>query len=771
MIRLVLLLCFSVFISVIQAQNELTGVINAYAEVEAIEPENCYLRLQVSDTTGFTGIEQVVIIQMQGATINTSNSSSFGDLTNIGSAGLYEIGQVDSVGANDLFLPFELVNTYDLNGRVQVVSMPKYESATVMDTLRATPWNGSIGGIVALEVSDTLLLNAPIDLNGAGFRGGLSQTNLPNDCSWLFNENDYAYDLNNWRGAAKGEGIAIIATNQEAGRGAQANGGGGGNDHNSGGGGGGNVVPGGQGGENDEPSLFGCQGEFPGRGGKPNLAEVERLYLGGGGGAGHANNNVGTDGGRGGGILILVANTIEAEDQFIHANGQAVIDGGGDGGGGGGAGGAVVLDFNVLAGSLTVECLGGQGGVVDNNSQDRCHGPGGGGSGGRLLLTTPGVPALLSVDLSGGDAGQTINSGACPDGNNGATAGADGAVELFPAVIRGDEPIAPAPPNAIFSFGILGSSVSFNNLSVDANSYLWHFGDNNSSNQQNPTHTYDQDGTYTVQLIAFGLCGIDTATLNVVIMAEALPNVFFTSTDANGCSPIAIIYTDLSTANITSREWTFPGGTPNSSADPNPTVFYNTPGTYDVILQATNSAGSDLFIAEDYVNVSIPVMADFGYSISGNTVDFINLASNAEQFEWNFGDGSPGVEAVAPSHTYAQPGIYDVTMIASNDDCASVITQEIFLGFTGTAELAALKLSLFPNPLATDNRLQITATQPAIEGIELQAISGQVVLSQRFGTAVAEAAMSLERLPAGLYLVRVETTEGIWLEKLIVSPR
>ena len=52
-------------------------------------------------------------------------------------------------------------------------------------------------------------------------------------------------------------------------------------------------------------------------------------------------------------------------------------------------------------------------------------------------------------------------------------------------------------------------------------------------------------------------------------------------------------FTDLSTGGITGWSWTFDGGTPATSTLQNPTVTYNTLGTYNVSLTASNSAGSD----------------------------------------------------------------------------------------------------------------------------------------------------------------------------------
>ncbi|MBN2172943.1 MAG: beta-propeller fold lactonase family protein [Bacteroidales bacterium] len=62
-------------------------------------------------------------------------------------------------------------------------------------------------------------------------------------------------------------------------------------------------------------------------------------------------------------------------------------------------------------------------------------------------------------------------------------------------------------------------------------------------------------------------------------------------------------FTDLSQNNPTSWEWDFEGGTPMVSSEPNPTVIYDTEGSFDVSLTVTNDAGSDTKTETDYINV------------------------------------------------------------------------------------------------------------------------------------------------------------------------
>ncbi|MEO5570675.1 MAG: M43 family zinc metalloprotease [Bacteroidia bacterium] len=71
------------------------------------------------------------------------------------------------------------------------------------------------------------------------------------------------------------------------------------------------------------------------------------------------------------------------------------------------------------------------------------------------------------------------------------------------------------------------------------------------------------------------------------------------------CEGTTLDYNDGSTNGVvTSWDWQFPGGTPSSSTSQNVSVQYNLPGTYDVILTATNAAGSSTKTAAGMVVVS-----------------------------------------------------------------------------------------------------------------------------------------------------------------------
>ncbi|MEM8526991.1 MAG: DUF4374 domain-containing protein [Bacteroidota bacterium] len=83
-------------------------------------------------------------------------------------------------------------------------------------------------------------------------------------------------------------------------------------------------------------------------------------------------------------------------------------------------------------------------------------------------------------------------------------------------------------PVAAFSFEVDNLTISFKNNSTDASTYVWEFGDGNASTDTNPTYTYEADGSYTVELTAFGENGNSTTTESVSVSAAAAPTLGYT---------------------------------------------------------------------------------------------------------------------------------------------------------------------------------------------------------------------------------------------------
>lgn len=392
------------------------GIINTAAGVDSLWID-CDQWVRMDRGLSVVPGDKVLLIQMKGAVVDTGEA--VGRLVASGGSGQFEFATVRSVQGTKLSLRAHLATPFNTRSAVQIIRIARYTKAVVDDTVRARPWDGRSGGVVALEVDDTLWLRAPIDVSGQGFRGGRVSRQGVGDCNLTMLMTDYA----NGSSGEKGEGTAVVMPRGNAGRSPWATGGGAGAAHNSGGGGGGNGGSGGRGGNQWE----GCNNPITngGFGASQNTVDRDslRLYLGGGGGGAHQNNGVGTAGAHGGGIIVVRAKTIVGGGSALVARGNDADTSLGDGAGGGGAGGSIVLASETLDLPLTLDARGGNGG---NNIHGSLHGPGGGGGGGMLVLVGRGLPALSPM-LAGGQRGATVTKPApqkwngSDDGNSGVT--------------------------------------------------------------------------------------------------------------------------------------------------------------------------------------------------------------------------------------------------------------------------------------------------------------------------------------------------------------
>ena len=389
-----------------QATTNISGIVNTYYRAIEIIPAKACIR--VASITGLNIDSKVMVIQMKGAGIITSNNSSFGDTTSLNEAGNYEIGTICHINGDSVFLFHDLLNTYSpAAGKVQVVQFAEYYSADVVDTVKAMPWNNAtgLGGVIAIYCEQDIILHKPISADSSGFSGGAyivsnGTCSNPGATGYIYN----ASSTSPQNGAYKGEGIADVTSAQSGGRGAPANGGGGGNNHNNGGGGGANLDAGGIGGGNS--SSAGCTNTLRGLAGKSlSNWNGQKIFLGGGGGAGHSNNGLSfVGGGNGGGIVFIWATNLNGNGNFIKANGTMGGSSLSDGAGAGGAGGTIILNVSNYTSAVSIQANGGAGGNSNDGANiGRCYGAGGGGSGGVIYFN--GALPAVTISSSGGTAG------------------------------------------------------------------------------------------------------------------------------------------------------------------------------------------------------------------------------------------------------------------------------------------------------------------------------------------------------------------------------
>jgi len=234
-----------------------------------------------------------------------------------------------------------------------------------------------------------------------------------------------------------------------------------------------------------------------------------------------------------------------------------------------------------------------------------------------------------------------------------------------------------ASPAANFSTTVNNLNVQTNNLSTNATSYLWNFGDGTPpSNATAPSHSYVLPGTYTIRLTATNECGQSVKEISVTVTSPI--SAAFSAATIQGCAPLTVTFNDQSTGNITGWMWSFEGGTPATSTAQHPTVTYTQPGSYNVSLTASSGSLQNSTQQTDYIVVSgAPITAFSALNLLGSqSVEFNNTTTAASSFHWHFGDGSES-DAANPSHSYQADGTYTVTLIANNACGSDTATQQV----------------------------------------------------------------------------------------------
>ncbi len=448
--------------------------------------------LHASISTMISAGDILVVMQMMGSEIDTSNnhesSGDYGDgaggleqagVLNTGTfiAGQYEfviatgpvsggVIPIEGVGtANGLLNEYVNSNTTTATlgvRRYQVIKVPQFSRLTITGEVVSDRWNGRWGGVSALNVrADLDVQSGSFNADGRGFRGG----------QFFPDRSDNLESAVNGNFGFKGEGIAGFpqrlfsrvlleeqpltngeesglagytgvdnlgplgtAWTRDAGQGAPGTAGsGGGGGEDAGGGGGGNFNRGGNGGQGvDGANTEGFGGaSFP-----QHVAATPDLFAMGGGGGASNGNDIGSldltvsSGQAGGGIVFVRSVRVDASGGgTISADGDSGGTAASEGGGGGGAGGTVLIHTdNSTVDGVTFSAVGGAGG----SNLALLDGGGGGGSGGVIWLSDTAIGSA-TIDAVGGAAG-TGASGGVYDG----TAGGDGALNSIGSIAEFD---------------------------------------------------------------------------------------------------------------------------------------------------------------------------------------------------------------------------------------------------------------------------------------------------------------------------------------------
>lgn len=186
----------------------------------------------------------------------------------------------------------------------------------------------------------------------------------------------------------------------------------------------------------------------------------------------------------------------------------------------------------------------------------------------------------------------------------------------------------------------------------------------------------------------------------------APPVADFGALPTTGEFPLNVVFTDLSTGNITRRTWDFGDGTTATGIAPS--HVYTALGTYTVSLTTTGPGGSDTETKPNLIVVSaaLPVADFLAFPTNGQTplnVAFSDVSSGSIATRtWDFGDGGTST-AIHPSHAYAAVGSYTVSLTTTGpagsdtetkQDCIVVLPPRPQAGFTASPSSGRVPLEV-----------------------------------------------------------------------------
>ncbi len=238
----------------------------------------------------------------------------------------------------------------------------------------------------------------------------------------------------------------------------------------------------------------------------------------------------------------------------------------------------------------------------------------------------------------------------------------------------------------------------------------------------------------------------------------------FTSDITEICEEGTVQFMDESSGGeVTSWQWIFEGGNPATSSDQNPSVYYDTPGSWDVTLRVNGPEG-DAVVIDNYIHV---------YELPNVTLDQFEVACIYwEPYELTGGLPEGGVymgDGVDENGVFhpevAGIGEHVITYTyAVMEGCENSAEQTLVVDeCVGINEMTDGYIQIFPNP--ADNFVNISSGS-TINTLEIYSYTGQLI--ENIAVNNNNYRLNTSDYPAGIYSIRIRTTEDKVIKKHLI---
>jgi PKD repeat protein len=328
------------------------------------------------------------------------------------------------------------------------------------------------------------------------------------------------------------------------------------------------------------------------------------------------------------------------------------------------------------------------------------------------------------------------------------------------------------PPVANFGTGntvACGGTIQFFDSTSNApSSWTWDFGDGSSSTLQSPVHTYSASGTYTVTLTASNAIGSDAATSSIQVTVLP-PAVAFAGTDVSGCPGDSL---QLQASGGVNYVWTPSAGLTNANVA-NPVAIITANRTYVVrITDANGCEDTDTLVVSLLPAPSVWAGQDQTITIPGDSVQL--QGTGAASYSWSPAAGLSCTNCPNPKASPASTTVYTCTGFGANG-CSRSDNMTVFVSLVGVDQALqnGFRLEgLFPNPASKSVRVNFSVMHAAPVRFGLTDLAGRVLIQSEpmnWGVGSHSIAWDIERLPAGIYFVRMEQDGNFDSQKLVIK--
>jgi gliding motility-associated-like protein len=287
--------------------------------------------------------------------------------------------------------------------------------------------------------------------------------------------------------------------------------------------------------------------------------------------------------------------------------------------------------------------------------------------------------------------------------------------------------------------------------------YSWSGGATTSSASFTPTGNQ----VYSVIIKDANSC---TAQASHTVTVQPAPLIAILDSSQFSCLPFG--YTFSASVDIANCTYLWNFGDLATSSQVAPTHNWRTPGTFDITLTATSPVGCvttvtkpDLITIYPFPDADFVVRPDILYDYQP-TAYFQNVTVGGAQYWWDFGDGSPLDSAFSPQHTYADTGIYMVSLVAESENgCRDTAYGPVRYLLQSNIYIP---MAFTPNNDGKNDMFAVLATELANFNIVVQNRWGQPVFSANSLTAPWDGTYNGVECPNGIYvyIIKYQSTNG-----------